>query len=64
VGSLAFQGEAEPILEQFLGTKNHDKRAALVCLLAACLVARGTFTAVGDGAGGWFFLPPWDVWQP
>lgn len=64
VASLPLPDGSEQLRQLFASTKNHDERGALVCLLAALLVARGTFTAVGDEAGGWFFLPPSDVWQP
>jgi hypothetical protein len=41
----------------------HDERAALICALTAVCVRRGRYTAVGDPEGGWFFLPPWDLWE-
>jgi predicted RNase H-like nuclease len=41
----------------------HDERAALICALTAVCVWRGRYTAVGDAEGGWFLLPPWDLWQ-
>jgi hypothetical protein len=44
-------------------TRNHDERAALVCLLTAAGVAEGKYTAVGNAATGYFFLPPWSMWQ-
>jgi hypothetical protein len=43
-------------------TAHHEHRAALVCLLTALLVSRNRFTAIGEGKGGWFFLPPWECW--
>ena len=42
--------------------RQHDQRAALVCLLTAAGVFAGTYTAVGDEHGGYFFLPPWQSW--
>ena len=42
--------------------QQHDQRAALVCLLTAAGVFAGQYTAVGDEAGGYFFLPPWQSW--
>lgn len=56
--------EANDLQPRFEATANHDERAALVCLLTALAVARGDFTAVGEETGGWFFLPPWRVWEP
>ena len=55
---------ADILPHSFRITENHDERAALVCLLAALLVAQGSFIAVGDEEDGWFFLPPRQVWQP
>jgi hypothetical protein len=43
-------------------TSDHEERAALVCLMTAACVADGSYSAVGDDAGGWFFLPPWSMW--
>ena len=48
--------------EKMQKTHDHEERAALVCLMTAACVADGSFTAVGDKAGGWFFLPPWSLW--
>lgn len=42
--------------------EHHDERAALVCLLTAAGVAAGRYTAVGDAAAGYLFLPPWPRW--
>lgn len=50
------------VLNAIESTSNHEKRAALVCLLTAASVAAGRYTAVGEPAGGFFFLPPWDAW--
>jgi predicted nuclease with RNAse H fold len=41
---------------------HHDERAALVCALTALCVLRGTYVAVGEPSGGYFFLPPWETW--
>lgn len=43
--------------------RDHEERAALVCLLTAALVAVGRYTAVGDDEGGYFFLPPFVLWE-
>jgi len=42
----------------------HDERAALVCALTAICVVRGRYVAVGENDTGFFFLPPWELWQP
>jgi len=44
--------------------KDHELRASLICLLTAAIAAQGTATISGDAAGGWFWLPPWPLWQP
>jgi len=44
--------------------RNHEKRAALICLITAALAAQRIATTVGDEAGGWFWLPPRSLWQP
>ena len=43
--------------------KDHELRAALICLLTAALAAQGTATMVAESTGGWFWLPPWSLWQ-
>jgi len=42
---------------------DHERRAALVCLLTAAFAANGTAKKVGEAEGGWFWLPPIDLWQ-
>lgn len=42
--------------------KDHDVRAAFVCLLTAAFAANGTAVAVGQAIDGYFFLPPMDLW--
>lgn len=42
--------------------KDHDIRAALVCLLTAAFAANDTAVAVGREEDGYFFLPPTDLW--
>ena len=64
VARLPVPGHLEELPTRFACTSNHEERAALICALTALLTARGTFTAIGDETGGWFFLPPWEVWQP
>jgi predicted RNase H-like nuclease len=52
------------ILHHIKSNKNHDQKAALICLLTAASVSSGRYTAVGDSKGGYFFLPHWNVWAP
>jgi hypothetical protein len=44
--------------------KDHELRASLICLLTAAIAAQGTAAIIGEAAGGWFWLPPWPLWQP
>jgi hypothetical protein len=70
VSSNLFQDTTQQIRLPSLGqlgdifgrTKQHDERAALVCLLTAAGVFTGNYTAAGDPEGGYFFLPPWGSW--
>ena len=64
VTRLPLPGGLQGLPRLFASTSDHEERAALICALTALLTARGTFTAVGDEAAGWFLLPPWEVWQP
>jgi hypothetical protein len=38
--------------------RDHELRAALICLLTAALAAQGTAAVIGEPTGGWFWLPP------
>jgi hypothetical protein len=42
--------------------RDHEERAALICLATAAAVATGRYTAVGEPTAGYFFLPPWFLW--
>lgn len=42
---------------------DHELRAALVCLLTAAFAPKGTAGKIGDVEGGWFWLPPMELWQ-
>jgi hypothetical protein len=50
------------ISDVFERATNHDERAALVCLLTAMFAAKGDAVIVGDDHGGWFWLPPMELW--
>ena len=50
--------------EQAGGNGNHEKRAALVCLMTAGFAASSSAVVVGSTAHGWFWLPPLKCWQP
>ncbi|WP_409564085.1 hypothetical protein [Rhizobium sp. RHZ02] len=45
-----------------LAERDHEKRAAWICLLTAACAAAGKSEVVGDELGGWFWLPPTDLW--
>ena len=72
---MATTGRLESVLSQSLDMpndfwsclrtdKDHERRAALICLLTAALAAQGTAAIIGESKGGWFWLPPWSLWQP
>ena len=42
---------------------DHELRAALICLLTAALASEGTAAIIGEPEGGWFWLPPWSLWE-
>ncbi|VVB51712.1 Uncharacterised protein [uncultured archaeon] len=44
--------------------RDHEHRAAWICLLTAWCVALGCAKPVGDVDGGFFWLPPAGLWQP
>jgi hypothetical protein len=43
---------------------DHELRAALICLLTAALADKGAAAVIGEADGGWFWLPPWSLWEP
>ncbi|OAP39048.1 hypothetical protein AU381_08055 [Sinorhizobium glycinis] len=52
----------EGLLEKVTNERDHEKRAAWICLLTAACAAAGKSEAVGDEAGGWIWLPPAELW--
>ena len=36
----------------------------LICLLTAALAANRAAAIIGEAEGGWFWLPPWSLWEP
>lgn len=64
IAQLHLPSDAKALPMWFARTSDHEERAALVCALTALLTSGATFTAVGDETAGWFFLPPWHIWQP
>jgi hypothetical protein len=56
-------GMPSRISTAFYTETDHDRRAALICLLTAAFVATGRYVAVGDPEGGYFFLLPQAFWS-
>jgi hypothetical protein len=52
------------VWEQLRVERDHELRAALICLLTAALDDTGNVETFGDTEGGWFWLPPQKLWQP
>lgn len=52
------------LVEAVVTETDHEKRAAWICLLTAACAATGTSEVVGDDVGGWFWLPPFELWAP
>lgn len=44
--------------------RDHEKRAALICLLTAAFAATGQAVAIGDRDTGYFFMPDIEFWAP
>ena len=51
------------LLKSIQTNRNHDERAALVCLLTALCKVTRHYVQVDDPLGGGFVLPPRDLWQ-
>lgn len=43
---------------------DHELRAAIICLFTAALAGSQKAVKAGDADGGWFWLPPMDLWEP
>lgn len=56
-------GSLTTVAASIQANRDHEERAALVCLLTAAAVAVGRYTAVGEAEGGYFFLPPFTLWS-
>jgi len=56
----------EIVWQSLRSETDHELRAALICLLT---VGRSTGrerhgAIIGEVEGGWFWLPPWSLWEP
>ncbi|NRP69418.1 hypothetical protein ILFOPFJJ_00284 [Ensifer psoraleae] len=52
----------EVLLRKVTAERDHEKRAAWICLLTAACALVGKSEVVGDDKGGWFWLPPPELW--
>jgi predicted nuclease with RNAse H fold len=50
------------LLQAIMVERDHKKLAAYVCLLTAACAASSKSEVVGDEHGGWFWLPPVELW--
>jgi len=50
------------LIDAVLAETDHERRAAWICLLTAACAAVGKSEVVGDEVGGWFWLPPLNLW--
>ena len=56
--------ENPDLLAAIRAERDHEKRAAWICLLTAACAASGEAEVVGDAGSGWFWLPPLRLWAP
>ncbi|MGO4112377.1 DUF429 domain-containing protein [Rhizobium ruizarguesonis] len=54
--------DAPDLLKRIETERDHEKRAAYICLLTAACAAVGKAEVVGDVPTGWIWLPPADLW--
>jgi predicted nuclease with RNAse H fold len=55
-------GLPEVVASRCVDERDHDVRAALVCLITAAFAASGDAVTVGREVDGYFFLPPGRFW--
>ncbi|MGF0539890.1 DUF429 domain-containing protein [Agrobacterium sp. ES01] len=62
---LAFIGwDAPDLLNLIEVERDHEKRAAYLCLLTAACATVDKAEVVGDVSTGWIWLPPAELWAP
>lgn len=54
--------DAPDLLDRIETERDHEKRAAYICLLTAACAAAGKAEVVGDISSGWTWLPPLEIW--
>jgi hypothetical protein len=55
--------DCPPMLERPSSERDHEKRAALICVLTAATAAVGRATPIGDPVGGYLWMPPKELWS-
>ncbi|MBB2835845.1 UNVERIFIED_ORG: putative nuclease with RNAse H fold [Rhizobium esperanzae] len=60
----ALKWQNSPLLDAVSVERDHEKRAAWICMLTAACAATGMSEIVGDDKGGWFWLPQAELWAP
>jgi hypothetical protein len=58
----ALEWDHRRLLERMKLERDHERRAAYICLLTAALAHTSTGHVVGDELGGWLWLPPLNLW--
>ena len=51
------------LLQRLSNEHDHERRAALICLLTAATAAVGKGTTVGNDVGGYLWMPPRELWS-
>jgi len=57
---IAWRNQA--LIDRMEADRDHERRAALVCLITAACAASGKATSIGDSPSGWIWLPPLEAW--
>jgi hypothetical protein len=50
--------DCPPLLDRLKAERDHERRAALICVLTAATAAVGEATPIGDHVGGYLWMPP------
>jgi hypothetical protein len=55
--------DCPPMLERLSSESDHEKRAALICVLTAATAAAGEAIPIGNQLGGYLWMPPKELWS-
>jgi hypothetical protein len=55
--------DCPPLLDRLKAERDHERRAALICVLTAVTTAVGKATPIGDETGGYLWMPPKELWS-